>query len=152
MTIVELLLSIILISIVLMLIIQLCLRARNTYLNSSINVQYELSKSIIIDAVMSDLIKKDISSINRDGNSILFNYEDGTIKTLSISPSDDVYLIKYSGGDDPVIAREYKQGEVEYNGINEYSINYGDNALKEYRIMLNGTDGYDYTINLYCPY
>ena len=74
MTIVELLVSVVLISLVLMFIMQICLRARNAYLNNNFNAKYELSKSIIIDAVMDDYINKDINTIDNTSNSITFNY------------------------------------------------------------------------------
>lgn len=160
MTIVELLLSVILISLVLIFIIQICLRARNAYLNNTINVKYELSKSVIIDTVMSDLIKNNVSNIyvSRNGSTdnIIFDYS-GINKKLSISNSGDNYIIKYETIDDNIynnieMAREYKKSEVIYGGISEYNLSYSDNHLKKYRINLTGTDGYDYSINLYCPY
>lgn len=152
MTIVELLLSIILISLVLIFIIQLCLRTRNAYLNNSISVKYELSKSIIIDSVMTDFIKKGITGITRRGNNIQFTYENGITKTLTVTSSTGTILVKYSGGTDPTVAREYKAEEVNFQGIDEQNVNSGDNHLKVFHIKLKGNDGYDYTINLYCPY
>ena len=150
MTIVELLVSVVLISLVLMFIMQICLRARNAYLNNNFNAKYELSKSIIIDAVMDDYINKDINTIDNTSNSITFNYKDGTIKELSVKETQDDYIIEYSGGTDPIVAREYKKNDITYNGIIKTNMQYVNNKLTEYKIQLIGKDGYNYTINIYC--
>ena len=151
MTIVELLLSIVLISLVLVFIMQLCLRARNAYLNNSKNVKYELSKSIIINAVMDDYINRGISNIVKTDNSLVFTYADNTVKILLVEHLDDTILIKYSGGDDATIGREYDVDEIDYNFITEKNISSTTNSLTEYKIVLNGKDGYNYSINIYCP-
>ena len=149
-TIVELLLSVIIISLVLVFIIQLCLRARNAYLSNSVNVKYELSKGIIIDAVMDDYIKVGLKSINQSGNNVTFNLSDGTTKTLSVISSGDSYIVKYSGGTDPTVGRKYLSEDIQYNGINVSSKMHGENKLTKCRINLVGKDdSQDYSIEMY---
>ena len=153
MTIVELLLSVVLISLVLIFTLQLCLRVRNAYINTGINVKYELSKSIIIDAVMTDFIKKGTPTITKNTSNIIFTFpgdDEPVVKTLSISNGSTI-IIKYSGGDDPTIAREYSKDDVTYGGILVSNISEGNNSLNEYIIKLTGKDGNIYNINLYCP-
>ena len=60
-------------------------------------------------------------------------------------------IIKYSGGDDPTIAREYSKDDVTYGGILVSNISEGNNSLNEYIIKLTGKDVNIYNINLYCP-
>ena len=147
-TIVELLLSIILISLVLVFIIQLCLRARNAYLNNNSNVKYELSKSIIIDNVMVDYISKGIDSISSSSNRITFNFSDNSTKTLSVINNDDSYIVKYGVGND-VVGREFLKDEIEYNGINVTTKIEGSNKYTKCKINLVGNDGQDYSIEMY---
>lgn len=149
MTLVELLLSIVLISLVLIFIIQLCLRARNAYLNNSVNVKYELSKSIITDAIMNDLIKKDLNSINYNSNNITFNYKDNITKTLTVVSNSNKFLIKYLENSNTLIAREYLASEINFEGIFENKKENSNNLLYNYTIKLVGNDGYDYSIDIY---
>ena len=165
MTIIELLLSIVLISLVLTFIMQLYLRARNAYINNSVNAKYELSKSIIIDAVTSDFLQYDLDFIYDRfirRNYLEFNFvRDEFIpvtKHLEVVEQDDAYLVIYSGGyDEPIIVREYLKSDVTFKGISKFQrLTYDDNGNVKYGVVIYnlkfvGTDGIDYTINLYCP-
>ena len=154
MTIIELLISIVLISIVISFIMQFFLKTRNTYINNTIDVKNELSKSIIIDSVMSDFITKDLTSIENEDDKIVFHYN-GEDKTLEVKEAEtengEVYLVSYSGGSEIPVVREYLKSEVEYEGIDYETISDGSNDLRIFTIHLIGLDGRDYSIVLYCP-
>lgn len=138
-TIVELVVSIVLISTVLILITNLYLRTRNVYKNDGVEMEYELTKSIIIDAIEQDINNRLLSNVS-GSSSITFTYQDGTTKNLSVSGSGDNAYVEYD-----YITRKLPSGTV-ISGISRSNI-YGN--LYEIKVNITAKNGKDYSINIY---
>lgn len=90
-TILELLVSIIILSVVLTFAMNLFLRVRSAYTNSKSNVNMEISKSIVIDSVMSDVNKYVVKSVSctSDTATLQFEKENEIITKQLIFDSSD---------------------------------------------------------------
>lgn len=158
-TILELLVSIVILSVVLTLAMNLFLKVRSAYINEKNNIEMEISRSIIIDAVMSDVISLGVKNVTCSQNTmtIRFNGDEEVIKTLvfdSTNTTND--YIKYYGEENAYgTVRKLPKGsivgnlnctkkeEIQFIQSNDdnYIINHVYNKIEDEK-------GYDYSIDL----
>lgn len=147
-TLVELLASIVLISIVLIFAMQLFTKVRGAYTNEKTNINYELTKSIIINAVMDDVFTKGLSDISRQENGIInFTYDDNSVKSLIVTEEG---LIKYVQSDissSSDVVRKLSDDAI--LSLNLTTLNSFETGIKEVIIPINSDKGVDYSIDMF---
>lgn len=119
-TILELLVSIIILSVVLTFAMNLFLKVRNAYSNEKDNIDMELSRSILIDNVMGDASELKVNSLTCTASSVTIQYskENQTIrKVLSFDKSqENADYVRYTDqSDGKTIVRKYPKGSL--NGV-----------------------------------
>lgn len=116
-TVLELLVSIVILSIVLTFAMNLFLKVRGAYTNSKTDVAMEITRSIIIDALMSDVNENEIVNISCTKNMLTIQFKNGAdlfSKKLAFNTSDsnNDYLTYYTSGQNGGIVRELPKGAL----------------------------------------
>ena len=115
-TILELLVSIIILSVVLIFAMNLFLKVRASYSNEKSNIEMEITKSIIIDTVMSDLDKEEISSVSCTQNMVTIQLSGlGNLKKIlefDTSNSSNDYIKYYEQGSTKSYVRKLPKGSL----------------------------------------
>ena len=139
-TIVELVISIVIISIVLTFIMNLYIRVRNIQKSEAIAMEYELTKSIIIDSVGQDIInygvKKTDPQTSEKTTTIKITYKNNTEATLSTNDTEITY-------------KTIKRKLPNETTIGKMKLTNKDNQLYEIKIPITSSDGENYDINIY---
>jgi len=172
-SIIELLVSVVIISLVLTFILQLYVRIRGAYLMNSVNLQLELSKSVITDAVMKDFINYNVSidfnDVDKHPKSKIFTFKDDndeliyTKKLFIDSGSDasyyDIKYCEYNAANNTTsncVVRRYSSDDINEPKITYSSIWTASNTprtrvMYKFNINIVTVEGDDYSIKLYCP-
>lgn len=169
MTLVEIIVSIVLVSIILIFITRLLITVNGLYKRSKLEVDFEILDTLLIDAVESDVNRYAVKSVSTDGKSITFIFnayresklDENIVKKLSLT--DDGGYIKYEqvgSINSPLTSDERAKNFVrkipdnailDLNDCFTYDELYSDSTFKLYEIRFKvlSSNGNDFTANMF---
>ena len=164
MTLVEIIVSIVLVSIILIFVTRLLITVNGLYKKSKLEVDFEVLNTLLIDAVSTDINRQGVNKIETDGNKsviITFNaYRESNLsehimKRLSLT--SDAGYIKYEYVNTNLTSDERARNFVrkvpdgaiidEANFVVYNSFN--NSGLNELRVKMLASNGNDFTSNIY---
>lgn len=151
-TLVELLVSIVLISTVFIFIMNLFVRVRSFYNDELDKLKYEMNSSIISDYVMGDMKELRLNGVSINGDNVVINF-DGVTRYLKVKKVDDKYYIEYANtldSSDVIVVREIPENAYissPHITLNDLSVD--SHQLYEIKIPMQNSTGVDYTIDLF---
>ena len=115
-TILELLVSIVILSIVLTFAMNLFLKVRSAYTHEKSDIEMEITRSVIIDVVMSDVSELGVKSVSCDNNTVTIRYNGDLTATKNLifdtSNSEYDYIRYYVRGDTLGTVRKLPKGSI----------------------------------------
>src|SRR5574344_1774973 len=95
-TLIELIISMVLISVVMVFMYRLLININNEITNSTFAIDNQQNRLEIIDTVEEDILYKTLTTLtNTNNTSIIFGFDDNTSSVLSISIESNKYYITY---------------------------------------------------------
>ena len=154
MTLVELLVSLVLLSILLIFTINLFLLIRKTYNESTSSSQMELVKSKLVTYINNDALEYGVSNITSNSNTINFSFvkdENGIAfnKQLKYDSSDNKIIYNCDSCSSKVNISNVSIPLPKNYTFNGFAINY-DEASTTYKITINGkNNGKNSVVNIF---
>lgn len=166
MTLVEVIVSIVLVSIILIFITKLLISVNSLYKKSKLEVDYEVLNALLIDAISTDIKKYGVNEINVTNNAVTITFNsyresklDEPIKKR-LSLTSDASYIKYEYVNDNLTSDERTDNFVrkiptgaiidENNFISYTKFDSDTNSkLNEIRVKMLASNGNDFTINIF---
>ena len=148
MTLVEIIVSIVLVSIILIFVTRLLITVNGLYKKSKLEVDFEVLNTLLIDAVSTDINRYGVNKIETDGNKsviITFNaYRESNLsehimKRLSLTSDERARNFVRKVPDGAIID---EANFVQYNSFN-------NSGLNELRVKMLASNGNDFTSNIY---
>ncbi len=153
-TVLELLVSIIILSVVLTFAMNLFLRVRASYTTEKKNIEMEVSKSIVIDTVMSDVYEYGVSSVNCVGDNVTINFNTTPVtkKILAFNKSDASYdYITYRDNANVIMSRRLPKGSLKSGPICRSSLGLSEGAITNIFYRIEDDNKNDYSIDMFLP-
>ena len=164
MTLVEIIVSIVLVSIILIFVTRLLITVNGLYKKSKLEVDFEVLNTLLIDVVSTDINRYGVNKIETDGNKsviITFNaYRESNLSEYimkRLSLTSDAGYIKYEYVNTNLTSDERARNFVrkvpdgaiidEANFVLYNSFN--NSGLNELRVKMLASNGNDFTSNIY---
>lgn len=152
-TILELLVSIVILSIVLTFAMNLFIKVRSAYSQEKANIVMEISKSIIIDAVMSDVNNFTVNRVSCNQNSVSIAYGGSNliIKRLVFDTTKEDYdYIKYTNEVNTVsIVRKLPKGSLVGPVSCTSKVDASVGTINHIYYLIKDKNGKDYSLDLF---